>query len=61
MASYIIYGLIARGGVMSITKAKEFIDLAQKVVMIIAVIVGGSWTWMLFLQHREPYAKATIS
>lgn len=41
---------------------KEYIELVQSIVNIIAVIVAAIWAYMLFVQHREtaPTAKVDI-
>lgn len=39
---------------------KEFIDIAQATVNIIAVIVAATWAYMLFIQQREITTKLKI-
>lgn len=38
----------------------DIIPLLESVVTIIAIIVGGFWTYWLFIQNREKYPKAKI-
>lgn len=45
----------------SLTRWKDALEVVKIVVTIGAVIVGGLWTYKLFVEHREAYAKADIS
>lgn len=46
--------------VVSITDLASLLDVCQKVVSIAAIIIGAIWTYKLFIEHRESYAKADI-
>lgn len=45
----------------SLDRTIKKIDLFLKIATIIAIIVGGLWTYKLFILHREAYPKANIS
>jgi len=35
-------------------------ELAENAIMALAIVVGGIWTYLLFIKHRERYPRATI-
>lgn len=39
---------------------KEWADLLQGVVTTVALLVGGAWTYMLFVQKRQRYPRTSI-
>jgi hypothetical protein len=39
---------------------KEKLEIIQSIVTIFAVLVGGFWTYTLFVKERENYPHATI-
>jgi hypothetical protein len=41
-------------------RLNEIIDLFSKLVTTAAVILGGLWTYKLFVEHREAYARANL-
>ena len=43
-----------------IDKADKILGIIQKFVTISAIIIGGVWTYNLFIIHREAYPKAEI-
>ena len=42
------------------TTLKDWVDIAQSVVTIVAVIVGGIWTYDVFIKERRDYPHANI-
>lgn len=42
-------------------KTIKVFNLLQKIIAIIAIVIGGLWTYKLFILHREAYPKANIS
>ena len=46
---------------MDIKDAKEIVEIAAKIVQTGAILVGGWWTWHLFVRHRQGYARATVT
>lgn len=40
---------------------QSFIQILESIVTIIAIIVGGIWTYILFIRNREKYPKADIT
>jgi hypothetical protein len=42
------------------TTLKDWVDVAQSVVTIVAVIVGGIWTYDVFIKERRDYPHANI-
>jgi hypothetical protein len=42
------------------TTFKDWVDIAQSVVTIIAVLVGGLWTYDVFIKERHDYPHANI-
>lgn len=42
-------------------KLDKVFSIIQKLVTIFAIIIGGLWTYNMFILHREAYAKADIS
>jgi hypothetical protein len=45
----------------TLDKTIRIVNLLHKIAVIIAIIVGGFWTYKLFILHREAYPKANIS
>ena len=45
---------------MKFKKTKEIAETIQAIVSIIAIIVGGVWTYKLFIKGREHYPHANI-
>ena len=41
-------------------RLKDLIEIVQSAVNILAIIVAGSWAYMLFIQHREIMPKVKI-
>ena len=46
---------------MQLEKTDKIITNIQKVVTIAAIVVGGLWTYNMFILHREGFPKADIS
>ena len=46
---------------MNISRFKEIADIIQVAVAVAAVIVGGIWSYWLFVQNRQKYPRASIS
>lgn len=46
---------------MSLSAAKEFLDVIQAVITIAAIVIGGFWGYILFNQNRQRYPRASIS
>jgi hypothetical protein len=44
----------------SVTTYKDWVDIAQSVVTIVAVFVGGLWTYDVFIKERHDYPHANI-
>src|SRR5260370_42037668 len=42
------------------SRVKEKLEIAQAIVTIAAVIVGGVWTYNLFIKERHEYPHANI-
>lgn len=42
------------------TTLKDWVDIAQSVVTIVAVIVGGLWTYDVFIKERHDYPHANV-
>lgn len=42
------------------TKLKDGLDIAQSLATIIAIIVGGIWTYKLFVEERHHYPHANL-
>ena len=40
---------------------KHYIDIIQAVVTCLALIAGGAWTYMMFIQKRHKYPRAEIT
>jgi hypothetical protein len=40
---------------------KEIVDIAEPLATIIAILVGGFWSYMLFVRNRQKYPRAKIS
>ncbi len=45
----------------NLKKADNLLSIIQKIVTIAAVIIGGLWTYNLFIMHREAYPKGDVS
>jgi hypothetical protein len=43
-----------------LAKAKAWLDAIQASVTILGIIVGGIWTYMLFIKDRQDHAHATV-
>lgn len=39
---------------------KDLTDIISNIIETIAIIVGGTWTYILFIKNREKYPKADI-
>lgn len=44
----------------SSTTFKDWVDIVQSIVTIVAVIVGGIWTYQLFIKERRDYPHANV-
>lgn len=42
------------------TTPKDWVDIVQSVVTIVAVVVGGIWTYDVFIKERRDYPHANI-
>jgi len=42
------------------TEVKAWVELVQAAVTVLAIFVGGYWTYMLFRQKRQRYPRANI-
>ena len=42
-------------------KTDKLFSIIQKIVTVSAIIIGGLWTYNMFIMHREAYPKADIS
>jgi len=42
-------------------KVDKLVSIIQKIVTIAAIIIGGLWTYNMFIIHRDAYPKADIS
>ena len=47
--------------VPSLSKGKAFCETLQAVCTIGAILVGGWWTYTLFVENRKDYPRAKIS
>lgn len=45
---------------MDIAKKKEWVETIQSAVTIVAIIIGGIWTYLLFVAQREKAPHATV-
>lgn len=45
---------------MSLSAIKDFFAIVQSVATVIAIIVGGVWTYWLFVRKRQSYPRAKI-
>src|SRR5260370_19913342 len=45
---------------MSISEIKDIATIAQSAATVIAIILGGWWTYSRFLKKREPYPRVKI-
>jgi len=45
----------------NISRFKEIADIAQVAVTVAAVVVGGIWSYWLFVQNRQKYPRAGIT
>ena len=45
---------------IDIARTKDFIDMLQSISTIAALIVGGMWTYLLFIRKRESLPKVTV-
>ncbi|HTT33807.1 MAG TPA: hypothetical protein VMH48_09410 [Methylomirabilota bacterium] len=41
-----------------LSKAKDFADTVHSVFTVLAIVVGGFWTYMLFIKKRQRYPRA---
>jgi len=55
--THIEHQLIEKSAVADI---KDFIDILQSIVSIIAIVIGGWWGWRLYWQYRDSYPRATL-
>lgn len=46
---------------ISLDRSDKIFNIIQKIVSITAIIIGGIWTYNLFILHREAYPKADVS
>lgn len=45
----------------SLDKWANGTDIAKNILASIAIIVGGCWTWRIYVQHRQKYPKAALT
>lgn len=45
----------------TLEKLKDIADIAQSISTVLAVLVGGWWTYRLFVKKRQDYPRATIT
>lgn len=45
---------------MRLSVLKDYVDVAQNCIATVAILIGGFWTWMLFVKNRLPYPRANI-
>jgi len=43
------------------SQSKEIVDIIQSVVTVFAIVVSGLWSYRLFVQNRQRYARASIT
>jgi hypothetical protein len=46
---------------MNTSKVREYVDIIQSAFTVIALIVGGIWSYWLFVQNRQKYPRANIA
>lgn len=45
---------------MCLSQVEQMVRIARDAATVIALIVGGAWTYWLFVQNRQKYPRATI-
>lgn len=45
---------------MDVTELKNFVDLGQSIAATGAIVVGGVWTYFLFIKHRLNYPQLEL-
>jgi hypothetical protein len=46
---------------MNISRCKEIADIIQVAVTVAAVLIGGIWSYWLFVKNRQKYPRASIA
>jgi hypothetical protein len=45
---------------MCLSQVEEMASIARDAATVIALLIGGLWSYWLFVQHRQKYPRATI-
>lgn len=45
---------------MNLSEIKVFVDIIQSSITVIAIIVGGFWSYMLFVSRRQKYPRMKV-
>lgn len=56
-----VYQTTVQESATILSSIKEFLLVLQPAVTVLAIIIGGIWTYMLFVQRRQKYPRADIT
>jgi hypothetical protein len=53
--------MMAPAPALSLDDTKKWAEIIQSVATVLALLLGGIWTYLLFLRHRQKYPRAVAS